>query len=261
MGEVLRSYGTSKRLQLGRVVQVSETNVLRRVAGAVALDYGGGRQLHAFDFGGMVLVGMNPADAAPVLALLQEGGGNTPENDDFILEDGEPIQVTFTSVRLPNRDPDLLRIVARVLAQSAALESLEKQVEDLLVGVEGVVQDLKQHGRIRRQETELVKFIGEVLHTRRNLVSNLAVLDKPEEAWDDQRAADLHTAMVRNFEIEERFKSLSEKLDLVQDSLEVITEVWRSRHSAFLEWLVIILISVELALALLEIVISKVLGH
>lgn len=252
MPEVLRSYGTSKRLSIGRVVQVAETNVLRRVANAVALDYGGGKQVHAFDFGGIVLVGVNPADAAPVLSLLQEAG-DVPQNDDFILEDGEPIQVTFTSVRLPNRDPDLLRIVSRVLAQSAALESLEKQVEELLVGVEGVVQDLKQHGRIRRQETELVKFIGEVLHTRQTLVSNLAVLDKPEEAWDDQRAADLHTAMVRNFEIEERFKSLSEKLDLVQDSLEVITDVWRSRHSTFLEWLVIILISVELALAVSEI--------
>jgi uncharacterized Rmd1/YagE family protein len=261
VAEVLRSYGTSQRLTLGRVVQASETSVLRRVAGAVALDYGGGRQLHAFDFGGIVLVGMNPSDAGPVLALLQENGGHPPENDDFILEDGEPIQVTFTSVRLPARDPDLLRIVSRVLAQSAALESLEKQVEDLLVGVEGVVQDLKQHGRIRRQETELVKFIGEVLSTRRNLVSNLAVLDKPEEAWNDQRAADLHTAMVRNFEIEERFKSLTEKLNLVQDSLEVITDVWRSRHSTFLEWLVIVLISVELVLAVLEIALRAVVGH
>ncbi len=251
MPVTLYSYASSRPLQIGAVVQASETRVLRRVAGAVSLDYGEGRQLHAFDFGGIVLVGVTPADAAPVLRLLEEAG-ERPENDWFFLEDGEPVHVSFDSVRLPDRNPDLLRVVARVLAQSSALDRLEREVERLLTEVASVVDDLRDDGRISRTEPQLASFIGEVLHTRGLLVRGLAVLDKPEETWDDQRSSDLHQAMVRTFEIEERFKSLTEKLDLVQDSLEVITDVWRSRHSTFMEWLVILLISVEIAFTLLE---------
>jgi uncharacterized Rmd1/YagE family protein len=249
--DILYSYASGRPLAIGKVVEASETQVLRRVAGAVALDYGGGRQLHAFDFGGIVLVGVTPPDVKPVLALLEDAG-DKPENDWFYLEDGEPIHVSFDSVRLPGRNPDLLRVVARVLAQSSALDRLDREVERLLTVVGAVVDDLREDGRINRTEPQLAGFIGEVLHTRALLVRGLAVLDKPEETWDDQRASDLHQAMVRTFEIEERFKSLNEKLDLVQDSLEVITDVWRSRHSTFLEWLVIALISIEIVFTLIE---------
>ena len=253
MTEILRAYGTARRLSLGDVIQAAETPVLRRVAGAVALDYGGGRQVHAFDFGGLVLVGVSPDDARPLLKLLQADDSSPPEIDDFQLnDDGGPMHVGFNTVRLPSRDPDLVRVVSRALAQSAALDRLERETEALLTEVTEVVDQLRQKGRIARGERALVKFIGAVLFTRRNLVAGLAVLDKPEEAWEDPRAAELHTALTRNFEIEERFKSMTEKLALVQDSLEVITDVWRSRHSNQLEWLVIVLISVEIAMALLE---------
>ena len=56
----LSSYASSQPLSMRRVVEAAETSVLRRVAGAVALDYGEGRQLHAFDFGGIVLVDVSP---------------------------------------------------------------------------------------------------------------------------------------------------------------------------------------------------------
>ncbi len=251
MPEILRAYGTARKLNLGELIQVAETPVLRRVAGAVALDYGEGRQVHAFDFGGLVLIGVSPDDVRPLLRLLQGQDAQPPELDEFLLDQGSAA-VSFDAVRLPDRDPDLLRVVSRALAQSAALDRLERETEALLADVTEVVDQLRQRGRIARSEKALVQFIGAVLYTRRNLVAGLAVLDKPEEAWEDSRASELTTALTRNFEIEERFKSLTEKLALVQDSLEVITDVWRSRHSNKLEWLVIALISVEIVMALLE---------
>ena len=260
MPETLISYATSQRLNLGKVIEVCETRVLRRVAGAVALDFGEGRQLHAFDFGGIVLVGVPPEDVRPALRLL-EAGGQKPEVDTFILEDGPAIKVGFNAVTLPDRNPDLLRVVARMLAQSGALEQLEHVVEALLAEVQQVVDDLATNGRIRRDEPELARFIGRVLKTRANLVSELAILDKPEETWEDQRASDLHVAMVRTFEIEERVEALDEKLGLVQDSLEVISDVWRSRHSTQLERIVIALITVEIGLTLLEWGWSFLAGH
>lgn len=251
MAEILRSYASARRLAIGTVIAAAETSVLRRVAGAVALDYGAGRQIHAFDFGGVVLLGVSPEDAAPVLDLLREPG-RPLDHDTFLLEDGDPVQVTFNAVRLPGRAPDLLRVVARVLAQSSAIDRLEGEIDRLLRDVETVVGELRDHGRITRTEDQLARFIGVVLHTRGELVSGLAVLDKPEETWEDQRSSDLHQALVRNFEIEERFKLLDQKLDLVQDAIEVITDMWRSRHATKLEWLVILLISVEIVLALAE---------
>lgn len=251
MPETLRAYANARKLNLGELIQAAETPVLRRVAGAVALDYGGGRQVHAFDFGGLVLVGVSPEDARPLLRLLQGDDDAPPEVDEFLLEDG-PVGVSFNAVKLPDRDPDLLRVASRAVAQSAALDRLERETEALLAEVTVVVDELRQHGRIGRSEKSLVQFIGRVLYTRRNLVAGLAVLDKPEEAWEDARASELSTALTRNFEIEERFESLDEKLGLVQDSLEVITDVWRSRHSHKLEWLVIALISVEIVIAMME---------
>lgn len=251
MPEILRSYASSQKLPLGKVIEACETRVLRRVAGAVALDFGEGRQLHAFDFGGIVLVGVPPDDVKPALLLL-EAGGQKPEIDTFLLEDGPVIKVTFDAVTLPDRNPDLLRVVARVIAQSGALEQLEHEVEALLHQIQDVVGDLAKTGRIRQDEVELTRFVGRVLQTRANLVSELALLDKPEETWEDQRASDLHVAMVRTFEIKERVEALDEKLGLIQDSIEVITDVWRSRHSTQLERIVIALICIEIGLTLAE---------
>lgn len=52
--------------------------------------------------------------------------------------------------------------------------------------------------------------------------------------------------------MENRFETLDMKLNLVQDNLKYFLEILQNRKSDTLEWIIIILIGVEIALSVYE---------
>jgi required for meiotic nuclear division protein 1 len=49
----------------------------------------------------------------------------------------------------------------------------------------------------------------------------------------------------RNFDLQERFRNVSEGLAIVKDNLELFKDILQYRNSVFLEWIIIVLITIE----------------
>jgi len=85
-----------------------------------------------------------------------------------------------------------------------------------------------------------------------NVLSKLGIFEGSDAAWEN---ADYHytwEALRTEFELDYRFKDLSLKLDLVKDNSRFFLDILNAEKGEKLEWVIIILISVEIVLGLTE---------
>ena len=70
--------------------------------------------------------------------------------------------------------------------------------------------------------------------------------DTPDEFWEDDRFEYIYQKMLMYFEITKRLNLVNNRLKIIQDLHQVLIEAVESRHSSALEWIVIILIVIEI---------------
>jgi uncharacterized Rmd1/YagE family protein len=78
------------------------------------------------------------------------------------------------------------------------------------------------------------------------------VLDKPDITWDNPEADHLYTTMAGLFELSQRYLEIKHKSETLLDMTDVFSSLSNARRSARLEWIIIILIAIEIVLFLLE---------
>lgn len=151
--------------------------------------------------------------------------------------------------------PTQLRVIAMLLAQSVALDHLERETDNALQGFTQYLDDLRIRGRIRMSSKKILKNIGFAMQTRFMVLSNMALFDKPAETWDSEAIEDLYRELLDFFDIPERQEVLSTKLDFISENTRIVFEVLSARKSHYLEWIVIILIAIEIVgLGLFELI-------
>jgi required for meiotic nuclear division protein 1 len=151
-------------------------------------------------------------------------------------------------VRLKDSDatPTRMRIIAMLLAQSVALDHLERETDNALHGFTQYLDNLREKGTIRMSARKIMKNIGFAMQTRFMVLSNVALFDKPAETWDSESIENLYQEMLDFFDIPERQEVLATKLDFISENTRMLFEVLSSRKSHHLEWIVIILIGIEI---------------
>jgi len=150
------------------------------------------------------------------------------------------------SLRESDSTPARLRIIAMLLAQSVALDHLEHETENAMQGFTRYLEDLRERGRIRMSAKKILKNVGFAMQTRFTVLSNVALFDKPAETWENESIEILYQEMFDFFDIPERQEVLSTKLDFIGENTKMLFEVLSSRKSHYLEWIVIILIGIEI---------------
>jgi uncharacterized Rmd1/YagE family protein len=167
--------------------------------------------------------------------------------DDFTLtiEPGVT-EVAFNSVKIPEFDLAKLELVAHILAQSSALEIIEWEVEEFLAESDTMTRSLKRGGLVSRSRSRLLKFIGEGLSARHRIVNQLSLLNEPEKTWEKEDLYKLYQDLFKNFDMKDRIDRLERMLSLCSDVSELLLEVLNARRAEVMEFVIIVLITVEL---------------
>jgi required for meiotic nuclear division protein 1 len=100
--------------------------------------------------------------------------------------------------------------------------------------------------------TKLKKYIGKTLLLKNRVAENLYVFDSPPQTWEDENLNKIDIDLKRTFEIQERFRNISESLQIVKDNLELFKDLLQYRNSTVLEWVIILLIAVEVVNMIIE---------
>lgn len=209
-----------------------------------------GHYFYAFDYGAVVFADVSDTDISKNLALLQQYCGHPLEEmirDDFEIIHEPEGQLTFgfDSLIAPKLDVDVIKIAMLNVAHSVAMDFYSQRAHELLSEVRLFTTQMETNGSIRISRNNMLRFIGRMLNSKNRIVENLFVFDSPDVAWEDEFLDRLHRGLSRTFEIQTRFKEVEYTFKVIEDNLSVFRELYLHRESSKLEWIIIILICIE----------------
>ena len=107
--------------------------------------------------------------------------------------------------------------------------------------------EMEKNGKLSIRERTILKMIGKAFHTQNQIAENLYIFDAPSITWIDEFYNALHMKLASHFELSTRFKSIENTIKLAENSLQSFLEVKHHSESSRLEWIIIVLILVEVA--------------
>ena len=216
------------------------------------------RYFYAFNYGAVVFANMSDTDVSKNLALAQAFCTRPlPEKlrDDFEIQHqpGNPLSFGFGSLVVPELREEVVKITMLNVAYSVTMDFYSQQADQLLSEIQGFTNQMELHGRIEISRKNMLRFIGRALNSKNRIIENLFIFDSPDTTWDDEYLDRIHRGLARTFELQPRFKEIEYTFKVVEDNLSVFRELYLHRESSKLEWIIIVLICIEVA----DLIVSK----
>lgn len=213
---------------------------------------------YAFDYGAVVFAGMPDIDISKNLLLLQqfsEGRLTEKMQEDLEITEvaGAAMKFGFNNLVVPSLNEDVIKIAMLNVAHSVALDFYSGRAHELLGEIRGFTLQLEQEGKVRISRKNMLRFIGRTLNSKNRIVENLFIFDSPDLTWEEEYLDQLHRGLSRTFETQTRFKEIEYTFKVVEDNLSVFRELYLHGESSQLEWIIIILICIEV----FDLIISK----
>lgn len=207
---------------------------------------------YAFDHGAAVFANMSDIDVSKNLAFLQPYCTRPlmeKLRDDFEVQHQPESALAFGFDRLvvPESDERVLKITMLNVAHSVTLDFYTQKAEQLLSEIQGFTNQLEEKGSIEISRKNMLRFLGRALNSKNRIVENLFIFDSPDTTWDDEYLDRLHRGLSRTFELQPRFKEIEYTFKVVEDNLSVFRDLYHHRESSKLEWIIIVLICIEVA--------------
>lgn len=141
-------------------------------------------------------------------------------------------------------------IIALAIAQSVGLEKYEKKLDSIFAQSRNIIETTYKAVGIRR--SHLMEFAKHLVLTRHDMVGNLLLLDKPNILWDNEEAEFLYNKLAKILELYDRHEIALSKLSQIQEDVMLVMDIINHKRSEFLEWIIIILIAMEIVMGLVE---------
>lgn len=223
----------------------------------MVVGYGHDSYMFVYNYGSVVFFNVPEDIQERELASIQEyriPSDQGRSTDVFLLEvrQQEAPKVFFDRVVVQSLSYQIVKIVCMLLAESTALEYYEVLVENLLERTNVFAKKLQRQGRMLESTEELMKFIGLCLDTKQEIISNLYIVDSPDETWESPELDRAHQEIKTMLEVDTRYRALEYKIKIIQESLEIIVDLAKSRRETLLEMIIILLIAFEIVLSIIK---------
>jgi uncharacterized Rmd1/YagE family protein len=257
------AYSFASTLRLKELMPLFGTNA-RVEQDRLLAQLGEGRYAIAYDFGALVFVGVEPPECERLAKLVGTKLSDEPHpplTETFLIDllPGASMEVRFDRVILPALDLPAIEIVAEVLAQSVAMDYYADDVAEIEDETDRIATRLREEGRIPQRVRSTLQFIGLCIATRNDVISTLALFDKPDATWENEQLDRLWNAMRKMLEVEDRYRALDAKLRMFQDNLVLLVDLARQRQTFLLETAVVVLILLEMLIMMWQVL--RATGH
>jgi len=174
-------------------------------------------------------------------------------SEEFQIETGaRENKFGYNKIEITGADMDTLRLIMLNVSQSVALDYYSEQTNSLLEETNSHTQNLEKRGRLAISGMNLKKYIGKTLNLKNRISENLYIFDSPPETWEDENLNRIDLGLKKTFDLQERFRDIKEGLEIIRENLELFKDLLQYRNSTVLEWIIIILVSVEVINIVLE---------
>ncbi len=216
--------------------------------------------IYVFKFGIVSFFHHSEIQTAAFIEFIKPYCKNIPESrlsEEFEIQTNAPrIKLGFNKIELTRIEPDVLRLIMLNVSQSVALDHYSQLTNILLEETNHHTQILEWKGRMDLSGVNLKKYIGRTLNIKNRITANLYIFDSPDETWEDEILNKLDIGLKKTFDLQTRFRTILEGLAIVKENLELFKDILQYRNSTRLEWVIIVLILVEV----LNLLIEKIFG-
>jgi uncharacterized Rmd1/YagE family protein len=246
---ILKAYNIPSKIKFKEVVNLFKYEKVLQNGYEVVFKISQKRFMVLYSFGALVLI--NGSDESEFyikdkLKSLMPDLDKNPETYEVVFKKDAKLTVDNNRAILQEFALEPLKIIALVLAESVSLEYFENQTELMLAQASEYSNQLKLKGVFPTNHKKLLQFIGFAINTKEYVLSNLYIVDKPEETWESPLLESLFLKMRDQFDIGSRFKSLNLSLGAIQDSVEIMANLVHVRRATIMELWIIALISFEI---------------
>ncbi|GAL66829.1 RMD1 family protein [Jejuia pallidilutea] len=155
------------------------------------------------------------------------------------------LRVQFDSVVLPKIDEEMIRLVMLNTSQSVALQSFSEITEELLIETNEHTLYLEEKGKLDISGHKLKRFIGKVLNIKNKITENLYIFDAPDITWEKEQLNKLNQDLKQSFDLKDRYRLIHDRIEIIKENLELFKDIMDHKESSRLEWIIIILIVIE----------------
>jgi uncharacterized Rmd1/YagE family protein len=136
------------------------------------------------------------------------------------------------------------------LAQSIKLETFEDNIQEAVRKNSYLPEEIARKGIVSLSRNMLFKRIGEIFIVRSSINLSSEYLDTPEFFWRNPNLEPFYIMTKKFLDIPSRVSALNQKLDVLQELLDILNSQVQHSHSSLLEMIIILLILVEIMISL-----------
>ncbi|MBA4744361.1 MAG: RMD1 family protein [Muricauda sp.] len=209
------------------------------------------RYLYVFRYGVISFFGYSEADISQLLGEIKPFGKEWKESyitetmDMELVNDQEEAIIDHDKVILPESNVEGIRLALLHLSQSVALDYFEGLSEEAMKETRQHTTYLEQKGKLDIGGKKLKKHIAKVLNINNQISENLYIFDSHEVVWEDLELDRLDKGLKQIFDLKERYRNIKEQGNVIKENLSLFMNIMDHRESSRLEWIIIILILVE----------------
>lgn len=255
--DVLPSSSRSPNHIALRFFNLLPTNTLLRFGGHT----NGCSYMVVFQYGSVVLFNVEDDEAEYYLQIVRRyasGLLREMKKDDYAVKEKpllvEDMQGGADHIVLKNLDTDSIRIISSVLGQSIALDYFVSQVDCMVEEFAGINREMEKTGTFTMKRKKLFQLVGKANSNIADVILKVGIFERSEIAWRDAKYAQILEYLREEYEVSQRFGNLNFKLKFVEHNIHFLQEVLQNRKSDLLEWCIIVLLVVENAVCIYEII-------
>jgi len=172
---------------------------------------------------------------------------NAQEHLHFVLN-SDKNRVNADTIYLQHNDLLQRLAVSHALAQSVILGEYEYRAQCTIQDHEALPMELANKGKISLSRKAIAKIRGRLFSTKSDIILHYGLLDTPAFFWQYPEYEETYTMAVRYLEIHQRIDLLTKKLETIHELFGMLADEGKYQHSSNLEWIIIVLISIEIVI-------------
>jgi uncharacterized Rmd1/YagE family protein len=229
----------------------------------LALRLGPNKFVALYRFGVVVFAGLSPAEETGFLERIAariSGKSDSRNEEAAVLEirpDYEDRVPPGGPIEMPDMSSARFLVIADVLAKTVSLARDEGKLGGVFDTIEPFAGQLARTGRAPWNRRSMLKLIGQALLAQHRISGRVAVEEKPDILWDHPSLERLYARLEDEYELNERAKAVTQKLNVIVETGQTLTDILDVDRSTRLEAIIIVLILAEALITLLQIF----LGH
>jgi len=137
--------------------------------------------------------------------------------------------------------------ISLALAHSLKLSYFEERVDSKIESTKQYPQKLASTGKINMSQTEIAKLIGELFIVRNSVNLYSDILDTPDVFWEEDMFLPTYETARSYFDVDKRIEVMNSRMDIIRELLDLMSSQQEQTHGLRLEWIIIWLILIEVA--------------